>query len=174
MSVLYSEIKSEIKTGDLIAWNSPEIDSFFGLVLYLYQKILKANYIHVGIAINIGGRIFIVEATPPEVRLIPLNMTSDFLHIKADVKANPEHQIKFLLDTLGTKYSLWDMLKSLFKIARSNNDYYCSELAGYFYNEFGHITDRDVGFSPDSIVEALIGRTGNQPVKVIIDKANVK
>ena len=174
MSVLYSEIRSEIKTGDLIAWNDAEIDSFFGFVLYLYQKILKANYTHVGVALRIGGRIFIVEATPPEVRLIPLKMTSDFYHIKANVKANPQNQIKFLLATLGTRYSLWDMVKAVFKLGRSNNDFYCSELAGHFYNEFGHLTDRDVGFSPDTIVNAMVKHTGNSPVKVTIDKANVR
>lgn len=174
MSVLYSEIRSELKTGDLIAWDDAELDSFFGIILYLYQKILKAKYTHVGVVVRIGGRVFIVEATPPEVRLIPLKMLTDFYHIKANVKANPQSQIKFLLATLGTTYSLWDMAKGLFKLGSSKKDFYCSELAGHFYNEFGHLTDRTAGFSPDTIVEALIKHTGNQPVKVVIDKANVK
>lgn len=174
MAVLYSQIRSELKTGDLIAWNTSEIDSVFGLVLYLYQKILKANYTHVGMVVRTGGRVFLLEATPPQVRLIPLRMTSDFHWIKTDVKADPELQINFLLGHLGKKYSILDLIKILLKLGRSNDDYYCSELAGRFYNEFGFITDRQIGFTPDSLVKAVLDRTQGAPVEVCLDKANLQ
>ena len=174
MSALYSQIRHEIKTGDLIAWDTEKISSFFGFLLFLYQKIFGAKYTHVGVVVQMGGRVFLVEATPPEVRLIPLKMTSDFYLIKTAMPSNRDAQIEFLLSNLGKKYSLVDLVKSLFKIGNSENDFYCSELAGLFYNEFGYLTDRDAGFTPDTIVNAIADKAGTKPIKVMIDKANVK
>lgn len=173
MTVLYSKMRNEIKTGDLIAYDTEEIDSFFGFVLYLYQKILKAKYTHVGIAVCMGGRVFIVEATPPEVRLVPLAMCGNFYHIKTDMPATEQSMMTVLFSHLGKKYSLFDLVKSKIGFANNTSDLYCSELAGDFYNTFGYITDRKVGTTPDSIVEAVLGRSGSTPVKVVIDKGNL-
>ena len=173
MTVLYSKMRNEIKTGDLIAYDTEEIDSFFGFVLYLYQKILKAKYTHVGIAVRMGGRVFIVEATPPEVRLVPLAMCGDFYHIKTNMSVSEQGMTSNLFSHLGKKYSLFDLLKSKIGFANDNSDLYCSELAGDFYNTFGYITDRKAGATPDSIVEAVLERSGSSPIKVVIDKGNL-
>ena len=173
MTVLYSDIRNEIKTGDLIVYDTEEIDSFFGLVLYFYQKILKARYTHVGIAVRMCDRIFIVEATPPEVRLIPLAMCGDFYYVKTDMKSPEQSMMKNLFSYLGKEYSLLDLIKSKIGFANNTSDLYCSELAGDFYNMFGYITDRKAGITPDSIVEAVLKRSGATPVKVVIDKGNL-
>lgn len=174
MTDLYSEIRSKIKTGDLIATDEAPIDSFFGLVLSLYQKILGAKYTHVGVAVRMGGRVFVVEATPPEVRLVPISMFGDFKLIQTEMKDNENAQLEFLFASLGKKYSIFDMLKGTLGITGDNSDYYCSELAGDFYNSFGYITDRKAGHSPDSIVEAVLEKAKVEPILVAIDKGNLK
>lgn len=173
MTDLYSEIRNKIKTGDLIATDEAPIDSFFGLVLSLYQKILGAKYTHVGIAVRMGGRVFVVEATPPEVRLVPISMFGDFKLIPTDMKGSENSHLEYLFSSLGKKYSILDMLKGTLGIAGSNSDYYCSELAGDFYNSFGYLVDRTVGHSPDSIVEAVIAKAKVEPILVVIDKGNL-
>lgn len=173
MTVLYSKMRSEITTGDLIAYDTEEIDSFFGFVLYLYQKILKARYTHVGVAVCMGGRVFLLEATPPSVRLIPLTMCGNFYHIKTDIQVPESKMMNVLFTLIGKSYSIFDLIKSKFGIANDDSDLYCSELAGDFYNTFGYITDRKAGNTPDSIVEAVLKRSGSVPVKVVIDKGNL-
>jgi len=173
MSVLYSKLRSEIKTGDLIAYDTEEIDSFFGSVLYFYQKILKARYTHVGIAVRLNNRVFIVEATPPEVRLIPLPMCGDFYYIKTDLEANEDSMLSTLFSYLGRPYSLLDLVKAKFKLTSNPSDLYCSELAQEFYNMFGYLSNRKAGETPDRIVEEVVRRSGSEPVKVIIDKGNL-
>lgn len=174
MTDLYSEIRSKIKTGDLIATDEAPIDGFFGLVLYLYQKILGAKYTHVGIAVRMGGRVFVVEATPPEVRLVPISMFGDFKLIPVEMKGPEDAKLEFLFASLGKKYSIMDMLKGTLGIVGNKDNYYCSELAGDFYNSFGYLVDRTVGHSPDSIVEAILEKTQVEPVLVVIDKGNLK
>lgn len=173
MTILYSEMRNEIKTGDLIAYDTEEISSFFSFVLFLYQKILKAKYTHVGIAVNLGGRIFLVEATPPEVRLIPLSMCGNFYHIKTNMTTSQDSMLSNLFSHLGKKYSLMDLAKSVIGFSNDPSDQYCSELAGDFYNQFGYLVDRKAGQTPDSIVEAVLERSGSTPVYVVIDKGNL-
>lgn len=173
MSVLYSRMRSEIKTGDLIAYKTKEIDSFFGSILYFYQKILKAKYTHVGIAVRIHERVFIVEATPPEVRLVPIPLCGDFYYIKTDLEASEERKLSILFSYLGNKYSLIDLIKAKFNITNDPSNLYCSELAQEFYNMFGYLPNRRAGITPESIVKEVVKRSGNEPVKVTIDKGNL-
>ena len=173
MSVLYSEIRKDIKTGDLLVWDTEEFSSFFGFVLFLYQKILKAKFTHVGVVVRMGERLFLVEATPPEVRLVPISMFDDFYIIHTDMRPDQRRYLKFLFSAIGKKYSLVDLVKSIFKVQGSSKDYYCSELASDFYNSFGYISDPTAGQTPDSIVFSIMEKTGTAPTKVFVDKGNL-
>ena len=168
---LYSKVRHEIKTGDLIAWKTTKITSFFTFILYLYQKILKAQYTHVGVAVREGDRIFVLEATPPVVRLFPLSLSGDFYHIptKFDRKST---QLDFLLLTLGRKYSLLDLIRSSFKFGSDNADYYCSELCADYYNAIGHINNEWAGETPDAIVHEILKVNQNEPIFVKNDRGN--
>lgn len=172
MTVLYSEIRNELKTGDLLAWKTLRISSFFDFILFIYQKILKAEYTHVGIVIKEGERYFIVEATPPVVRLYPISLTEDFYYIPVNIEAKSS-QVDGLLRILGKKYSILDFIRSLFKISNNPSEYYCSELAGTFYNEIGYIDDIDAGLTPDSIVKAVANVSSVKPIFVKNDRGNL-
>ena len=171
MANLYSKVRHEIKTGDLIAWKTTKITSFFTFILYLYQKILKAQYTHVGVAVREGDRVFVLEATPPVVRLFPLSLSGDFYHIptKFDRKST---QLDFLLLTLGRKYSLLDLIRSSFKFGSDNADYYCSELCADYYNAIGHINNEWAGETPDAIVHEILKVNQNEPIFVKNDRGN--
>lgn len=172
MLTLYSKKRTEIKTGDLLAWKTTRIHSFFDFILFLYQKIIGAEYTHVGIAVNIGNRIFVLEATPPVVRLFPLSLSEDFHLFPLNVDVKPTH-LDTLFKALGKKYSVFDLIRSTFNIGNSNNDYYCSELASSFYNSIGIIDNNDAGFTPDSLIEEITRTFSVQPVPVKIDRGNL-
>lgn len=172
MANLYSEIRDTIKTGDLLIWKTTKINSLIDFILYLYQKIFKAKFTHVGVAVALGNRVLLVEATPPVVRLYPLSLLDDFYLLKTDITYKNKH-LDILFEDLGKKYSLIDLIKYLFKIGRSNNHYYCSKLASKFYNEIGLIDDEDAGLTPDSIVEAVKKATSSAITFVKIDRGNI-
>lgn len=172
MPSLYSEKRKDFKTGDLLAWKTVRIRSFFDFVLFLYQKILKAEYTHVGIVLKEGDRYFIVEATPPVVRIFPISMTDDFYHFALDLNVKSSN-VDSLLKHLGKKYSLFDLVTSMFKIGNNTSDYYCSELANTFYNDIGYYDDIDAGLTPDTLVNAVLKRSGVQPVLIKNDRGNL-
>lgn len=174
MYYLYSEIKSKIKTGDLVAWDSPKYSSLLTFILFLYQKITGAVYTHVGVVVKIGGRLYVVEAVPPMVRIFPLENQKRFYWIDATVKGSASRQLGFLTARVGKPYSILDMFKIFLGMENSKEDYYCSELAADFYLHFGYITDPEAGYSPDTIVKAISEREGVDVIKVLMDKGNVK
>lgn len=172
MTVLYSKIRDEIRTGDLLAWKTTRINSFFDFVLFLYQKILKAEFTHVGIAFKEGDRLFLIEATPPAVRIYPVSMTDDFYVLFNNIETRPSH-IDLLLKNVGKKYSLFDLLRSILKLGNSTSEYYCSELAAMYYNSIGFIHDIDAGLTPDSIIKAIANETKSKPLFVKNDRGNL-
>lgn len=171
MITLYSAIRDELKTGDLIAWNTPKVTSFFTFVLYMYQKILKAEYTHVGVIVREGSRVFVLEATPPVVRLYPLSFSPEFFYIPVN-RDDLEDELDHILHALGKPYSLLDLIKGLLKIKADDREYYCSELASEFYNRVGYIEDEWAGLTPDTLVRAVCKAGNVKPVFVKNDWGN--
>jgi hypothetical protein len=172
MTYLYSKVRHEIRTGDLLIWKTTSIEDFFDLFLFMYQKIFGAKYTHMAIAVRWGDRVLMVEATPPLSRLFPVSKTRDLYLLRANVEDRESH-IEYLLSLLGRKYRLWDFFRSKFKLKKSSTEDYCSDLASEFYNQIGLIDDDDAGETPDSLVEALIKATGSEPIFVKMDRGNL-
>lgn len=172
MFTLYSEIRGNIKTGDLLIWETTKIRSFIDFVLYLYQKIFKAEFTHVGVAVVLGNRLLIVEATPPVVRLHPVSLLDDFYLLKTNIRTKSKH-LDILFEHLGKKYSLLDLVKFLFKLRNNDNNFYCSELASKYYNEVGLIHNHDAGLTPDSLIKEVKKATSNIITFVKIDRGNI-
>lgn len=171
MTVLYSKVRNELKTGDLVAWKVSKIGGFFDFILYLYHKIFGAEYVHVGTVYNTGDRVYVIEAIPPAVRIFPLSMRKDFYLIQTNIESTP-NRLNVQLEDVGKKYSLFDMVKGIFNLARSSDSYYCSEETAKYYKEIGYIDDEDYGQTPDTLVNHIIKKYGIIPVFVIIDKGN--
>jgi hypothetical protein len=172
MAELYSKVRQELKTGDLLAWKTTKINSFFDFVLFLYQKILKAEYTHVGIVVKEGNRFFLIEATPPVVRLFPVSLCDDFYHFSLGIEYKSS-QVDLLLRTIGKKYGLMDLIRSILRLGDNPSEYYCSELASHFYNSVGYIHDERVGLTPDKLIEAVAKVKNTTPTFVKIDKGNL-
>lgn len=174
MSLLYSEIRDTIKTGDLVSWKAGKINSLFTFILYVYQKILKPKSVHVGIVINdIGGRLLIVEARPPAVRIFPLSMMEDFDLIRTNIPYE-QNNIDILLEKIGFPYKALDVAKGILYLDNDHKQLYCSELADIYYKAIKYLSEGyyDAGRTPDQLVEAIIEVSGNKPIHVKIDRGN--
>lgn len=172
MVTLYSTIRHEIKTGDLLVWKTTRIEDFFDFFLFLYQKILGAKWTHLAIAARMENRVMQIEAIPPKSRLFPVSRGRDFYWVKCGIEANDKH-IEYLLSMLGRDYSLWDLIRAKFKFKRNATEDYCSEFGSEFYNEIGYINNDNAGFTPDSLVRAIVKASGQQPIFVKMDRGNL-
>lgn len=172
MVKLYSEIRNQLQTGDLLAWKVTRVSSFFSFILFLYQKIFKVEFSHVGIVLKLEDRYFLVEATPPRVRIYPVSMCDDFYYIKTNVKKNNKNYVPLLLKHIGKSYSIFDLVKGMLNMKSSDKSLYCSELAYDFYKEVGFITDESSWLTPQALVDKVVAITDNQPIFVSIDRGN--
>ncbi len=174
---LYSQVRSTIQSGDLLAWRITKASGFFDFVLMLYQRIFKARFSHVAVALRVGDRVFAVEAVPNAVRIFPLSMLGNFYLIRAGVDDKPG-LFTFLTRHLGKPYSVFDLVKSLVAIKGDDSKLYCSELAldfyesiGYFQIDIDEFDDRVP--TPDDIVERVMAQAGAPIEFVRIDQGNM-
>ena len=172
----YSEIRDQLRTGDLVSWKINKLDSIFSFILYLYQKILKPRSVHVGVVLKMNGRLFVVEARPPCVRLYPLSMMEDFSYVPVGLPENDKH-VDYLLENMGVSYSLVkDYIRGKLGLKRTTNGLYCSEEAFAFYVKVGMFKEEEfgkIGVLPDSIIEAVMKKTGGDFIDVVVDKENL-
>lgn len=170
---LLSETRSQIKTGDLIAFNRRRYNSLTSFVLWSYQKIARAEYSHVGIAMWSGNDLFIVEAIPPRVSITPIEAVEDFYWYSLELRTPEQTMNKFLKRYVGRPYGLFDMLTHYLGMEFNPNSLYCSELASLFYYDIGYILNRDHGHTPDAMASAVRVRSSSDPVHIAVDRGNL-
>lgn len=175
---LYSEIRTNIQTGDLVIWKVDRVKSLSTLILYLYQKIYKRRSSHVGIAVNINNRVFVVEAKPPYVRMFPLSRTHDFMLLQTNI-INKDAALDALLIHLGKPYTLFNLLQGVLGWKTSEQTLYCSELCALFYMDIGYlksnIEEEDLpGETPDMLIDNIEKISNNKAFYVHIDRGNLK
>lgn len=171
---LLSEYKHKIKTGDLLAFKVRRYGSITSFFLWLYHKIFRVNFSHVGIAVRLGERVFMVEAISPRVAITPISKVREFYLIPTELKATEKTQIDFLINFVEVKYSLKDLITYYLGMDVSDDTIYCSELASAFYFHVGYLHERESGHTPEKIVNAVLKRSGvEEPIHIVTDRGNL-
>lgn len=123
----YTTSRSSIQTGDVLAWSHRKIDSFYGFISWLIRLFTQSEYNHVGIAWNYQGRIFVIEAVRPYIRVVPLSSKLPVYWVPLDSKLTEEAEnYAFSLVGVG-KYSTIEAIKSYFGYNKFNNSWQCVE-----------------------------------------------
>lgn len=133
----YENIRDLIKTGDLLAWSEGgNWTSWRNIQLNLVRMGTMSDYNHVGVAWVTGGRVFVVEAVVPEVRIYPLSKVLPFRYIRTPFVAT-ETTINNLVESVGIPYSKWEAVKAAFT-KDTNNDkvIQCAKLVNKIFTEF--------------------------------------
>ena len=74
----YSEYRDQIKSGDLLAWSHRGFRSWHDFKVQAVRLFTQSEYSHVGIAWVVGGRVFVIEAVEPRVRIFPLSKLGEY------------------------------------------------------------------------------------------------
>lgn len=150
----YSEIRPDIKTGDIIIFSTVKYKSIYSLLGFIVRFFTMSEYNHSGIAWVINGRCFLIEAQLPEVKITPLSRMGSFYHIPLNEKVT-QADIDYLVNRVGEKYSLLEAIKSYLTINNPNdNSWICVELVQYFLNRINIPVDNL--YTPSDIVSFLI------------------
>lgn len=123
----YSEVRSTIKSGDLLAWSHRGWKSFHDIKIQLVRMFTQSEYSHVGVAWVVGERVFVIEAVEPCARIYPLSKLGDFYHIplKAPWKADTEEKA---LSYIGSEYKQLQAIKAFFRPLGKGNVSECAAL----------------------------------------------
>ena len=100
----YTEARSTIRSGDLLAFSSGSWRSWNDIKVNMIRIFTRSTYSHVGIAWVVAGRVFILEAVTPKLRIFPLSQRGSFylLPLAAPWHADTEHHA---LAFVGYDYS---------------------------------------------------------------------
>lgn len=162
----YKKHRNKIKTGDLLIW-SDNYGSFLSkLFLSIVRFFTRSEFAHVGIAIVKEDRLYVLEATIPEIQLIPVSSLDEFYHLPLYLDLEPnDDRLGFLYDKIGLPYSMIDAVKAYLGITNlSNKKWQCAELANKFYKHIGLNFGRS--YTPTKLVNRIMKETGYSLVYV--------
>lgn len=151
--MIYAYYRTEIKTGDLLAWSGKRSRTFNEIAQQAIRLFTRSEYHHVGIAWEIAGRIFVIEAVPPLVRIFPLSKLTPFYHIPMGVTPT-DYTENFIFQTVGEEYSVWTAIMAYFRKPSPDHQWQCAAYANSFYKSVG-IELGDV-FTPSDVVAAAL------------------
>ena len=100
----YADARSLIKSGDLLAWSHRGWGSWYDLQIQAVRIFTRSEYCHVGVAWVIGGRVFVLEAVKPLVRIFPLSKLLPFYWLPLDAPWCVDAE-ELALSHIGEPYS---------------------------------------------------------------------
>lgn len=156
----YKDIRSEIKTGDLLAWSSGSWKTWAGIQINIVRIFTRSEYSHVGLAYVNHGRVFILEAVGAGVRIFPLSKELPFYYISKPTKLS-RAATTFAFEQLGEKYSKFQAILGGLGLLKDSQDdkWQCAE---YVYNILK--TDQkdmlDTELTPSAIVKKAASTWG--------------
>ena len=166
--VPYVQHRSQIRSGDLLVWSKNPRNKLSNLLLFIIKLFTQSTYAHVGIAWKVGKRLFVIEATMPQVRIIPVSEREEFYHIPLNIEWKKDYEV-FLLDKIGLDYSVFDAINAfLGKRLEKDDRWQCAELANEFYRSIG--IELGNAYTPGDLVESVLETQGTSIYKIRISK----
>lgn len=146
--------RQAIKSGDLLIWKKSKKSLISSWTIELIRFFTRSDFAHVGIAWVMDGRVFVVEATQPVVRLTIVKDNDEFYHAPMVIEWSDTSE-EYLIDKIGLKYSVFDAIRAfLGKTLDNDRRYQCAELANEFYKTHG--IELGDAFTPSELVEAVL------------------
>ena len=154
----YSEARSRIQSGDLLSWSHRGLKSYHDFEIAVVRMATRSEYSHVGIAWVTAGRVFVIDAVNPVVRIHPLSslLPCYWLAVKP-MTDTAEH---FALATVGQPYSKWLAIRAFFTDQPDNSGrWQCAKHV--IRCMWANGVDLTCRATPSEAVRALHNRTGN-------------
>lgn len=130
----YADARPLIRSGDLIAWGHDAWSSYHDIEVQMVRMFTRSEYAHVAVAWGVAGRLLVVEAVVPHVRIFPLSKLTPFYWLSGEIRNDWSPGVEELaLSKVGESYSKWEAVKSFVSrvVPGSNSEWQCAELAAY-------------------------------------------
>lgn len=160
--MIYADIRDQIRSGDLLAWTHrvSMFASWHDFEVGLVRLITRSEYSHVGTALVMGGRVWVIEAVVPHLRIIPLSNALPFYWVPLEAAWTDVVEIRSL-SLIGRErvvYSQAEAVRGALGTIEPGQDerWMCAELAWCIARWCGIDLGKDI--TPSGLVEAALGR----------------
>lgn len=123
----YEAARDKIKSGDLLAWSHRGWRSWYDIKIQLVRFFTQSEYSHVGTAWVVGGRVLVIEAVTPLVRIYPLSKLGTFYWIP-DFNVWTKEKEELALSYVGTEYSQIEAIAAFFSRSVLPDKMQCAKL----------------------------------------------
>lgn len=154
----YLEARPQIRSGDLLAWSHRSWASWYDLQVQAVRFFTQSEYCHVGVAWVIGGRVFVIEAVTPQVRIYPLAKLLPFYWMPLHMPWTEQAE-EFALMQVGHQYSKWQAIKAYFGYVDTDNLWQCAALTNAILR-VNQVKLRVASETPSKLVYAALERPG--------------
>lgn len=124
----YSEARSKIKAGDMLAWSHRKWASWYDFKVQAVRIFTRSEYCHVAVAWPVAGRVFILEAVMPKIRIYPLSKELPFYWLPMNANWTDAAE-EFALSHVGDPYSQFQAMQAAIDNLKigSDNIWECAE-----------------------------------------------
>lgn len=151
----YSDIRSQIKTGDILGWTHTGswFKSWHDFKINCVRLFTRSKYSHVGIAVVLAERVFVLESVTGGIRLVPL---SKFLPCDwADRPEWTEEELERAMSVCGEPYSeLEAMLGALDENNITDGRWQCAEFVKW-------ASGLDCLATPSAVIDYVLATGGS-------------
>jgi hypothetical protein len=152
--VTYLEVRDRINSGGVLAWTHRGFRTWYDIKIQAVRFFTRSEYSHVGVAWVVGGRVLVIEAVMPLVRIYPLSKLGSFYLLPNNNIWTPDVET-FALSHVGQKYSQWQAVKAFFGISSPDDGLaQCAELVRGILQAQGE--DITVNATPSEIVQYML------------------
>lgn len=126
----YAAARPEIKSGDLLAWGHERWNSWYDFKIQLVRMFTRSEYCHVAVTWVVAGRVLVLEAVQPRIRIYPLSKLLPFYWFPLRAVWTEEAE-RFALERVGDAYSEWQGVLAYIGKLGSGEDrrWQCAEYA---------------------------------------------
>jgi hypothetical protein len=156
----YLDVRPEIKSGDILAFSHVGWKTWHDWKIQAVRMATRSLYSHVATAWVVGGRVLVIEAVQPLVRIFPLSKLGDFYWVPMNAPWSPAAEAK-AMSAVGEKYSQIQAIESFFGEPKKDNLWQCCEFTKTVAETDGIIIDCHP--TPANIMQTLqeMGKTIN-------------
>lgn len=154
----YADARPLIRSGDILAFSHGSWRTWQGIKTNIVRIATRSTYSHIGLAWVQGGRVFVLEAVKPKVRIFPLSQSGEFYLLPMGAMWKLETE-QFALASVGVGYSEWVAIWAYFEDLEPGDIRECAA----YVREVLICDGINLGFrsTPDAVVLAAQRRGSN-------------
>jgi len=125
----YLNARSQIRSGDVLAWSHRGWGTWHDIKIQGVRFFTQSEFSHVGLAWAVAGRVLVIEAVTPLVRIFPLSglLDQDCFWLPSEANWCQETE-DFALSKVGQPYSQMQAMQAFFHLPTEDSQWQCAEL----------------------------------------------